>query len=552
MRTTTTLPLFGTLALFAVPAACAQAGPVEATRGMVSSGHPRATQAGVAVLERGGNAFDAAVAVAATLFVVEPYNVGPGGYGTILLFDAEEQEAWFLNASGRFPRATDSDVFRPPAPSYEENRRGPKAISTPVVIPALEAMHERYGTAEWSELFEPAIAAAEDGFEIGAIAELLIAESFARMSESCRAVFGADGEPLEAGARLVQKDLARSLRKIAANGADEMRRGELARAIDAAMRAAQSFLRLEDLEAAEAEWWEPIRIDYRGCEILTASPPATSFPGLVRLGIMSRLDPGALGHNSAGYLHRYAEVTKHAFWCRLRYAGDPQESPPPLERLLAQDYWTERAAELPERATTFAPPGPMGESSDHTTHFVVADSAGNVVSATLTLGQGFGSGVVPAGTGIWLNNSMQYCTFEPAGNPMDARPGQRKRSGDFPAIVLRDGRPWIAIGAEGGHTISQTVPQMIMNVIDFGMDLQAALDAPRISFYEPNRLLVERGIDARTAKALAALGHDVRRVGGIGTAHALAIERDAEGRPVRFVGAADPRGEGQAAGVGDD
>ena len=187
----------------------------------------------------------------------------------------------------------------------------------------------------------------------------------------------------------------------------------------------------------------------------------------------------------------------------------------------------------------------------HTTHFVVADRAGNVVSATQTLGNLFGSRIMPPGTGIWLNNSLEYSTFEPKGNAMDAFPGRRKLSGDVPVIVMRDGRPWIALGTPGGHTIGQTVPQMVMNVVDFGMDIQRALAAPRISFAEPDALLVEEGIAAPVVEALRARGHAVRTAPGLrlGDAHGLTIEWDARGAPGRFTGGSDPRGEGKARAV---
>ena len=180
---------------------------------------------------------------------------------------------------------------------------------------------------------------------------------------------------------------------------------------------------------------------------------------------------------------------------------------------------------------------------------MVADERGNVVSATQTLGNSFGSRIMPQGTGIWLNNSLAYCTFEPKGNPMDAFPGRHKLSGDVPMLVMRGGEPWLALGTPGGHTIAQTVPQMVMNAIDFDMGLAASISAPRISFVEPNRIVVEDGIDPEVVRRLEALGHNVVTGGRLGCAHALAIERDAAGKPTRFTGVADPRGSGLAEGL---
>lgn len=524
--------------------------PAVATGGMVSSAHPLATRVGVDVLERGGNAFDAAVAVAAALNVVEPMMSGMGGYGTILVYSADEGRSRFLNSSGRIPRGTDPDQFRAPTPGYMENRRGAKAVSTPGNVNAWAAMHGAYGRLAWSDLFEPAARLAEEGFELDARTASVLGQAFGEFPEHAKRIYGSDGRALGEGERLVQADLARSLRLVASEGPGAIHGGALGEAVDRAMRDAGGFLRLSDLEQNEAEWWEPVGIDYRGHRVIVPPPPANSFPALVRLGLMSRFDPAALGHNTADYLHTYAEVTKHGFWTRLRWAGDPDIAPPPLGALLSPAYWESVADTLVgERARPFVPPFPPGAPDAHTTHFVVADMWGNVVSATQTLGNAFGARIMPEGTGIWLNNSLAYCTFEPAGNPMDAHPGRRKLSGDVPLFVLdAQGRPWLAVGTPGGHTIDQTVPQVVMNVLDYGMDIQAAIAAPRISFVEPDVLSVERAVPDAVRAELQRRGHRVRETSGIGDVHGLTVEWGADGRPVRFTGGSDPRGVGLAAG----
>jgi len=456
------------------------ADPALGRQGMVSSAHPLASQAGIEILKRGGNAFDAAVAVAAVLNVVQPAMSGMGGYGTILVYSASQERVRFLDSSGKIPLAVDSDVFREPSPDYLENRRGAKAVSTPGNVNAWKAMSREYGRLEWKALFERAIALAEEGFVLDSGLAGLIRRVYDSLPEHVQEFYGSDGQPLSEGERLVQKDLGASFRSVAEHGPSAFYSGAIGRAIDAEMEKAGGFLSLNDLEADRAEWWQPISIPYRGCTVYTAAPPATAFPSLIRLGMMSRFDLNKLGHNSTAYLHRFAEVTKHAFWCRLAYAGDPEIYPPPLERLLSPKYWEEIAAKIPlDKATAFTPPAGRIKEGKNTTHFVVADSVGNIVSATQTLGNAFGSRIMAPGTGIWLNNSLSYCTFEPKGNPMDAHAGQRKLSGDCPTIIFRQGRPWVAIGTPGGHTIGQTIPQMVMNLIDFGMNIQAAIAAPR-------------------------------------------------------------------------
>ncbi len=551
LRMITTAALLGG-AVFITAARCRRPGeagarPPADVRGVVSSAHPLATEAGLAVLNKGGNAFDAAVAVAAALNVVEPAMSGMGGYGTILVYDAKKEEIRFLNCSGRIPAGLDPDVFRSPTPGYRENRRGPAAVSTPGNVHAWEAMSKAYGVLPWSALFADAIALAENGFVLDEERAGMIGAAYGDFPPHAREFAGRDGFPLGAGDTLVQKDLARSLRLVADGGAAAFYSGPIAEAIEAEMKANGGFLSLEDLRSDEAEWWKPIHIAYRDCEIFTASPPSTAFPSLIRLGLMSRFDVAALGPNSVEFLHRFIEVTKHAFWCRLRYAGDPDVSPPPLDTLLSPGYWDERAAVLDsEKASPFVYPGAVEKEMSHTTHFVVADGEGNIVTATQTLGNAFGSRIMPEGTGIWLNNSLAYCTFEPKGNPMDAHPGRRKLSGDCPTIIVRGGRPWAALGTPGGHTIGQTVPQMVMNLVDFGMDVGAALAAPRVSFIEPDTIAVEPGIPESVRGGLESRGHRLRSSYGLGNAHALTIEYGPNGKPARFTGASDPRGAGLA------
>jgi gamma-glutamyltranspeptidase / glutathione hydrolase len=524
--------------------------------GIVSSAHELASRAGIEILEAGGNAFDAAVATAAVLTVVEPMNSNLfGGYGTLLIWDDTAQKLRYLDNNGRFPRAVDSDVFRA-AESLDDIMRTAQSVSTPGNLRGFETLWKEHGALEWAELLSPAIRHAEQGVPVSAPLARALAGTWEHFDAYARGIFGkapeggdAAGEavPLEEGDTLVQADLAASLRLAAEQGADALHGGLLGEAVDAEMERRGGFLALEDLAALRSEWLEPIWIDYRDARVATAGPPSNSFAALVCLGLMSRFDLAAMGADSPDFLHRFAEATKHAFWARLRWAGGPEENPPPLPTLLSELYWSEQAERIdPERASEFTPPAPGDGESESTTHFVVADAAGNVVSATVTLGHGFGSAVMVEGTGILLNNSLAYSTFEPKGNPMDALPGRRKHSSKTPVMILREGRPWVAIGTPGGHTIPQTTPQMVIQLLDFGRSLQEAVDAPRMAFAEPDRLLVEEAFGAQAIAALEARGHRVVPTRSLGLAHALEIERDELGRPSAFRGAADPRGVGVA------
>jgi len=524
--------------------------PAEAPNGMVSSAHPIATEAGLSILSDGGNAFDAAVAVASTLNVCEPQNSGMGGYGIILIYDASKKQIRVLNSSGRLPSNVDSDVFRTPHPDYLENRKSAKAISTPTNLNAWDALSKNYGKLEWGELFAPAIQAAMEGYEVNGSVAAAIKSNYEKFSDEAKGIYSINGEPLVEGDLLIQQNLADSLILVAKQGAKALYGGPIGDDIIATVQEAGSFLSMEDLERNEAEWWEPIHINYRGHDVYTASPPGNSFSSLIRLGMMENYDVDGLGHNSVPFLHRFAEVTKHAYWCRLKYAGDPDVAPPPLKKLLSDRYLKKQTKKLDlKNASTFVPPGVSGSPNGHTTHFVVADKEGNIVCATQTIGSGFGSKVMVKGRGIWLNNSLYFCTFEPKGNPMDAHAGRRKLNSNHPTIILKDGLPWAAIGTPGGHTIGQSLPQMTMNLIDFGMDVQNAITAPRVTFKEPNEFTVEETISKDLQDALTNMGHEIGTTKAIGNAHGLTIEYDTHGMPARFTGGADPRGKGMAKGL---
>jgi gamma-glutamyltranspeptidase/glutathione hydrolase len=548
--------------------------PALGTNGMVGSAHPLATRAGLEVLKDGGNAFDAAVAVATTLNVVEPMMSGIGGYGSVVVYDAASKEVRSIGANSRVPAALDPDVFYPPTPNYLANRRSALSVITPGSMNVWEEMHAEYGELRWARLFEPAITHAEEGFLIDERTAYYVGLEFGAFPAHAQEIYGSEGVPLAAGDRLVQEDLADSLRLISEEGAGAVYGGELGEAMASEVQQYGGFLSTEDLRNNRADWRGTTSIEYRGNEVVTMGRPTSPWTGLVRLGVMSQFDVAALGHNSADYLHRYAEVTKRVEEERSRYAGDPEVNPPPLDLLLSEGYWADIAANIsPYEATPYEPPPSIfaqGTSSasasaaasaqasvqqEHTTHFVVADREGNVVSATQTLGNLFGSRVMPEGTGIWLNDSLAWHHFDPRSSVPEIRPGGLRGGGGFPVLVLRDGRPRVAIGTPGGRTINQTTPQMLMNLIDFDMDIQRAVSVPRISFLEPYWLAVESTMPARVRDELAARGHtisvddpDLGTERGLGNAHGLTIEYGREGNPTRFTGAADPRGDGAAVG----
>jgi gamma-glutamyltranspeptidase/glutathione hydrolase len=541
------------------------------TNGMVSAAHPLATRAGVEVLEDGGNAFDAAVAVGAALNVVEPMMSGVGGYGATVVYDAERGETRFLETGSRTPESLDPSVFRPPTPGYRENRCGGPVVSTPGNLNAWRLMWEEYGEEDWSRLFEPAVGYAEEGFVIGKETAGWIGSEYPAFPAHAQEIYGGNGAPLRAGDRLVQRDLAGSLRLIADRGAGAIYGGELGRAMVAEARQDGSFLTEEDLRENRARWRGTVSSGYGEEEIVTAGPPSTAWGAIVRLGTMGELDPASLGQNTSPYVHALTEISKNAFSQTSQYAADP-----PLDELLTEAYFAEQAAAVDfsgaapyeppvtfDSATSCSPTGyvPTTDASasasasaqasvGHTTHFVVADREGNVVSSTQTLGNVFGSKLMPEGTGLWLNDQLAWSRFEPEGNVFDVSAGRQTLYALCPTIVLRDGRPVVALGTPGGRTIPQTTTQMITNIEAFGMDVQQAISAPRFSFVIPDLLGVEPQIPTDVVAELEALGHNVYvDEFGFGNAHGLAIEYGREGKPNRFTGGADPRGEGAATGL---
>jgi gamma-glutamyltranspeptidase/glutathione hydrolase len=504
------------------------------------------------------------VAVAAALGVVEPEMSGIGGYGAIVVYDAGEGKTRFLEIGSKTPATLNPSIFHPPTPNYQENRCGSPVVATPGNLKAWQALSEEYGDLEWQRLFGPAIRYADDGFVVGEELAGWIGSEYVAFPEHAQEIYGNNGAPLGVGDRLVQEDLAGSLRLIAERGAGTVYGGELGEAMVSEVQQNGGFLTMEDLRDNRAPWRETVGMDYRGYRVVTAAPPATSWGTLVRLGIMSRFDMEASDHNSVSYVHALTEISKQISSTAGEYV-DPDTGETQLGPLLSERYWAQEAAKIDfTQASTYDPPmktdsalscsptnytpTTSSDTQQHTTHFVVADREGNMVSSTETLGNVFGSKVMPEGTGIWLNDEVAWARFEPAGNPFDAAPGRQIPYALGPTLVVRDGRPWMAIGTPGGRTILQTTPQMLTNVIDFDMDIQRAISAPRFSLIIPNWLAVEEGIPFSVRSELKAMGHPLYVEPELGNAHALTIEYDDQGRPLRFTGGADPRGEGAAIG----
>lgn len=549
------------LAPAAAPAASQQ--PAGAENGMVVSAHRLASDIGVAELKAGGNAVDAAIAVAYALAVTFPEagNLGGGGFMTIRLADGREA---FVDFRETAPAAATATMFQDKAGNVIPglSTRSFKAVGVPGTVAGLELARARYGSRPRAALIEPAVRLARDGFILDhADAEFLAqgAEDFAR-DPGARAIFLNDGRPWRTGERLVQADLARMLAAIARDGADAFYRGEAARRIVAASSAQGGILSLADFAAYRAKERPPLTCSYRGYRIISAPPPSSGGTVICQtLGILEAYDLGKMGFHSADSIHLTVEALRRAYRDRNLELGDPDFIKVDTARLLAPDYIAKlRAGIDPARATpsmSLGSPTTLQEGKS-TTHLSVVDGAGNAVSLTYTLNDWFGARIVAPGTGILLNNEMDDFSAKPGSpnlyklveGPNNAvAPGKRPLSSMAPTIVTRDGKLDLVLGTPGGSRIPTGVLQVMMNVIDHDMTLTEAIDAPRIhAQWLPDVIFAERfALSRETAAVLEARGHVLEPMSFWNQIAAIKVGTPGGGLPARggqrYYGGIDPR-----------
>jgi gamma-glutamyltranspeptidase/glutathione hydrolase len=529
---------------------------VAGLNGAVASAHPLATQAGLAMLRSGGNAVDAVVATAVALGVVEPYMSGPAGVGFLLLHQADTTGAGgrgvVLNFSGHAPAAATPDQFTPAS-----QERGPRAALVPGNAAGWLECLRRYGTVGPQQAFAPAIELAERGFPLHRFNVQALNAYWERLNEAGRAIFGPPRHRV--GEVLRQGDLARSLGAIADGGADVFYRGPLGKAICDYLKSQGGLLSADDLAGYQPEWTEPISVAYRGLNVRTCPPNCEGFQILETLKILEGFDLAALGHNTAAYIHVVSEAVKLATADRIRWGGDPAFHPVPVTQLLS-DTFSEGRRRLVDRRRASTSGGERwtrnpaagsitpGQFEGLTTHLAAVDAQGNVASITQSLGGGFGSGVYVPGTGITLNNFVFWCEIDPAcPTPNLIAPGKRWSSCMSPVHIVRDGRFWFSIATPGSYGILHTTLQMALNVVEFGADVQAAIEAPRFRLLENTRLLAEDRLSAEVRNELTAMGHHLELIGDysplVGGGQAVMIDPASGAR----LAGADPRRDGYAA-----
>ena len=534
--------------------------PVVGERGMVVTQNAIATEVGTEILRKGGNAVDAAVAVGFALAVTLPRAGNIGGDGFMLVHMAGPGETIVIDFRSVAPAAARLNMFVDgKGKETPQASRGYRASAVPGTVAGLALAHKRYGRLPWKDVVMPAWRLAAEGVVLTPDEAFVFSWAQERMTESAagqRTFYKPGGELYRAGEVLKQPDLAWSLKQIADNGADAFYRGEIARRFAADMKAHRGLITLEDLAAYRPVVREPLVGTYRGYTVATTPPASSGGATLLQmLNTLESFDLKALGGaGSSGALHVMAEAMKLAYADRYRHLGDTDFVKVPLKGFISKAYGAQQASRIDvnraKPAKALGAGDPWKFESPSTTHYSIADAAGNAVSTTYTLGADFGSGVMVEGTGFVLNNQMNNYSHEQAVEaarksgampPNAMAPGKRMLSTMMPTLVFKDGKPWLVTGTPGGSTIIDTVLQVIVNVIDFDLNVAEATHQPRIFQAATDTLEVEPNFNPDTVAALRAKGHPVKAAETMGSAQSIMIDKGL------FLGAADPRRPGALA-----
>jgi gamma-glutamyltranspeptidase/glutathione hydrolase len=564
--------LAAALAAIAPLSFAASVAPVAAEHGMVATAQHLATEVGVDVLRNGGNAIDAAVAVGYALAVVYPAagNLGGGGFATIRFADGRTT---FIDFRERAPRAARPDMYLDAAGNVVKNAstRGHLAVGVPGSVAGLEIMRDKYGTKKRAELMAPAIAFAEKGFvlEQGDVDMFLTATDDFRKDAPSAAIFlHKGGDAYKPGDRVVQKDLAQTLKRIAQLGATGFYKGSVAEAIARSSKAGGGIITVGDLAAYHPREMPPVECDYRGYHVISAPPPSSGGAIVCEiLNIVEGYPLKDLGFHGAQAVHFQIEAMRHAYMDRNSYLGDPDFVRNPLDRLLDKKYAEAiRATIDPDKAMVSKDlkPGVPPHEGTNTTHYSIVDKDGNAVAVTYTLNDWFGARVTAAGTGVLLNDEMDDFTVKLGvpngfglvqGQANAIAPGKTPLSSMTPTIVTKDGKTFMVLGTPGGSRIITVVALTIINVVDYGMNIQEAVDAPRFhQQWLPDVTNVERfALSPDTEKLLVEKGQKLGPPQPANHVSAIIVGAPAAGaKPVgnnRFYGANDPRrNTGLAAG----
>lgn len=529
-----------------------------ARNGMAATSQPLATQVALDILKAGGTAMDAAIAANAVLGLVEPASCGIGGDIFAIVWDAKEKKLFGFNGSGRAPKSLSIDYFIDRGIKYIPNL-GPLPVSVPGAVDGWFALHEKFGKLPMETLLKPAIDYGREGFPVSEVIAYEMESNYRGMEElpGFAETYMPNGHTPRKGEVFKNPNLSNTYEKIAMEGRDAFYKGDIARTIDSYMKKHGGFLSYEDLANHTSNWVEPVSTNYRGYDIWELPPNGQGTAALQMLNILEGYDIASMGFGSTEYLHVLTEAKKLAYEDRAKFYADPEFNKIPLEELLSKEYAAERRALInPKQAASSYPAGDMEIESGNTTYLTVADKDGNMVSLIQSIYSEFASGMVPDGLGFVLQNRGGMFNVQDRNHANALEPGKRPFHTIIPAFITKDGKPHVSFGLMGGSVQPQGHAQIVVNLVDFGMNLQEAGDAPRMRHSGSSQptgsvmtnggtLNLESGFEPEVFRELRKMGHRISFAVGIYGGY-QAIGVDLENKV--YSGASESRKDGQAAG----
>ena len=527
---------------------------VIAQNGMVCTSHPLASQIGLRILEQGGNAIDAAIACNAALGLMEPTGCGIGGDLFAIIWSAEDEKLIGLNASGRSPAALNLEYFKKnnieKIPAY-----GPLPVTVPGCVDGWFEMHDRFGSMDMRSILAPAIDYAEEGFPVTELIGYYLERSSTRFEDypNFSETYMPEGKSLSKGNVFKNPFLADTYERIADDGRDAFYEGEIAQITTDFLQEQGGVITLEDFSNHTSEWVDPVSVNYRGFDVWELPPNGQGIAALQILNILEEYDIAEMGFGSLDYVHHFTEAKKLAFEDRAKYYADPEFNDLPVEELISDEYADERRKLISDRAAKRYDAGNLEKGN--TIYLTVADKDGNMVSLIQSNYRGMGSGMVPPGLGFMLQDRGELFSLE-EGHYNVIEPNKRPFHTIIPAFITKDGKPWVSFGLMGGAMQPQGHAQIVINLIDFKMNLQEAGDAPRMQhtgsseptgevMMDGGRLLLESGFDYEVIRELMRKGHKVSySLGSYGGYQAIMWDEKNE----VYYGASESRKDGQAAG----
>jgi gamma-glutamyltranspeptidase/glutathione hydrolase len=523
------------------------------TNGMVATSHPLATQIGLDVLKSGGNAVDAAIAANAALGLMEPTGNGIGGDLFAIVWDAKTKKLYGLNASGPAPKSLSIEYFKEnnleKIPAY-----GPLPVSVPGTVDGWVKLHERFGNKKFSTLFEPTIAYAIDGFPVSELIAYYLDGSAKRFADypNFKDVWMKNGSTPKKGEIFKNPELAKTLGEISKTKRESFYEGQLATTMANFIQEQGGFLSFEDLKNYQAEWVEPVSSNYRGYDVWELPPNGQGIAALQILNLLEHFDIRAMGLFSAEYIHHFVEAKKLAFADRAKYYADPAFNNIDIQTLISKEYAKERLSLIDSNKAALTDEAGILKQGD-TIYLTTADKDGNMVSLIQSNYRGMGSGMVPPGLGFMLQDRGELFSLDPThANALEG--GKRPFHTIIPAFITKDGEPFVSFGVMGGTTQPQAHAQIVINLVDFGMNLQEAGDAPRIVhsgssqptdeiMLDGGSISLEKGFGEAIEKELEELGHTIKYDKGSFGGYQAIMKKDGV-----YFGASESRKDGQAAG----